>query len=409
MTVNHDVKPGYLDYCQVCGSTDLHLRMDLGHQPLCDALLTKEQLNQPETHYPLRLMQCAKCSLAQLGYVVSGKEVYPPDYPYRAGISWPVVAAHKEMAVDLVRRYGKGLCVDIGCNDGTLLSMFQLQGCDVLGFEPTKVAAIATEAGVPTVQAFFTEAEARLCRNKAHIITLTNVFAHMVDLGEVMRGISHMLADDGVLVVENHYLLDILDKLQFDSIYHEHVRTYTLKSLWVLFDQYGMDIFDVQRVSRYGGNIRVHVCWKDKRSVNDSVGYLLEQEHKARVNDKARWIEFNDQVNKARDDFRNFIAMGRYAVGCSAPGRASTLLNYFGITAADLPYTGELEGSLKLGMYLPGSHIPVVSNKKLLDDKPDNIILLAWHYGKEIAARLHREGVRSTLWTPLPRLSKVYI
>lgn len=405
--VDHDVKPGPLNHCQICGSDDLVERVNLGHQPLCDALLSFDELNKPETYYPLVLMQCRKCSLTQLSYVVDHTKVYPQDYPYRAGISWPVVAAHKQMAKDLVERFGKGLCVDIGCNDGTLLSMFQEQGCDVLGFEPTNVAAIATEAGVPTVQAFFTEAEAKHCVHKAHIVTLTNVFAHMADLGEVMRGISHILAPDGVLVIENHYLVDILEQVQFDSIYHEHIRTYTLKSLMCLFEQYGMEVFDAYRVDRYGGNIRVYVGWKGKHEIYPSVSSMQHLEEKAQLLDLMPWARFNSKIRNARDNFRKYVE-GDF-VGCSAPGRASTLLNYFGTSVNDLPWTGELEGSLKLNKYLPGCHIPVVTNKNLHNKYITNIVLLAWHYKFEIAKRLKSEGVKAKLWAPLPTFHEVVI
>lgn len=405
--IDHDVKPGALRHCQICGSDDLQLCIDLGHQPLCDALLNEEQLNEPEVFYPLRLMQCKQCTLAQLDYVVNKTEVYPQDYPYRAGISWPVVAAHKAMAEDLVARYGKGLCVDVGCNDGTLLSMFQLQGCTVLGFEPTNVAAIANEAGVPTVQAFFTEDEAKHCTNKAHIITFTNVFAHMADLGEVMRGVCRLLDKDGVLVIENHYLLDIIQGVQFDSIYHEHVRTYTLQSLANLFGQYGLEIFHAERVERYGGNIRVHVAWKGSRPVDGTVMEMRLTEVEAGITDRHTWQVFRNRIDYARECFRYFVCENGPLVACSAPGRASTLLNYFGVSAKDIRYTGELEGSLKLGKYLPGCHIPVLTNKRFLENEPSNIVLLAWHYGKEIARRLKREGVHSRLWVPLPRMIEI--
>lgn len=403
--IDHDVKPGPLHHCQVCGSEDLRQIIDLGHQPLCDALLTSDQLNAPELTYPLRLNQCANCSLAQLDYVVSGRDVYPASYPYRAGISWPVVEAHKAMATEIVDRFGRGFVVDIGSNDGTLLKQFQRLGCDVVGVEPTGIAGIAARDGVPTVRAFFSEATACYIAAKAHIITLTNVFAHMADLGEVMRGICTLLDEDGVLVIENHYLLDILQTNQFDSIYHEHVRTYTLRSLIVLFAQYGMQVFEARRVSRYGGNIRVHVCWDGNRPIDASVGDMLATESAAGTY-QSGWHSFARRVKDQRDAFRAFVRKHK-AVGCSAPGRASTLLNYYGADAETLAWTGEIDGSLKIGQFLPGCHIPVVSNKRLVDEQPEHVVLLAWHYADEIAARLRREGVRSKLYAPLPTYREI--
>lgn len=405
--IDHDVTPGPLHRCQVCGSSDLRMIIDLGHQPPCDALLTDAQLNEPEVTYPLRLMQCDQCSLAQLDYIVPAAKVYPAEYPYRAGISWPVVEAHNEMAKKLVACFGTGLCVDIGSNDGTLLLAFKALGCDVMGVEPTDIAHIARKAGVPTIKEFFSESYALgivAQHGQAHLITMTNVFAHMADLGEVMRGVCALLAKDGVLVIENHYLLDILERNQFDSIYHEHVRTYTLKSLRMLFAQYGLEVFDVERVARYGGNIRVYVARAGAFAIEASVGKLLQVEALSGIYHDHTWAEFWVRVQECRHDFMEFTAL-RDMAGCSAPGRASTLLNFFGLTPQDMPYTGELEGSLKIGKYIPGCHIPIVSNRRIVEEQPPYLVLLAWHYGDEIEARLRREGVRSTLISPLPYLS----
>ncbi len=404
---DHDVKPGPLHHCQVCGSHDLRLLIDLGHQPPCDSLLSQHDLTQPEMTYPLRLNQCEICSLAQLDYVVEPSKVYPNSYPYRAGISWPVVAAHKQMASSLVDRFGTGLCVDIGCNDGTLLAQFARLGCGVMGIEPTDIARYARESGIPTVQGFFTQAIAwNISSNhgKAHIITMTNVFAHMADLGEVMRGVCEMLADDGVLVIENHYLLDILERNQFDSIYHEHVRTYTLKSLMLLFSQYDLEVFDVQRVPRYGGNIRVFIGRNGRHAIATSVRELLRKEEAAGLSDAETWQRFLVRVLDGRDAFMEFAYHSELA-GCSAPGRASTLLNWYGVNDHLMPWTGELDGSLKIGKYIPGCHIPVVHNRRIAEEQPEYLVLLAWHYADEIEARLRREGVKSTLVLPLPELS----
>lgn len=403
--INHDASPGHLDHCQICGSDDLRLIIDLGHQPLCDALLTREQLNSPEVTYPLRLMQCNECSLAQLDYVVDGALVYPADYPYRAGISWPVVEAHKRMAANLHEKFRPGFVVDIGCNDGTLLQQFKALGCRVLGVEPTDVADLSAESGVRTLQAFFGESIGRGIQHfdgKADLITMTNVFAHMANLGDVMRGVSGLLANDGVLVIENHYLLDILEFNQFDSIYHEHIRTYTLKSLQMLFAQYYMEIFHVERVPRYGGNIRAFVGWNGKHRIDESVDKLASTELQMGVGSAGPWEQFRKRVERSRDEFYDY-AHTHEIVGCSAPGRASTLLNYYGIKRDVMPWTGELSGSLKIGKYLPGSHIEVVSNQRLHDTEEfDAVVLFAWHYASEIKQRLIRENVRTTLVTPLP-------
>jgi hypothetical protein len=239
--VDHDVAPGPLTRCQICGSSDIELVFDCGNQPLCASLLRPADLNQPETHYPLRLFRCTVCANCQLDYIVSGSEIYYPDYPYRAGITRELTDHLHAMASDLVPKLGLSpgsRVVDVGSNDGTLLSQFKKLGMKELGIEPTNINKFARQAGIETVQAFFTEAVARDVRQSygaAKLMTATNVFAHMATLGEVMRGIAALLDDDGVFVFENHYLLDVIDRNQYDTIYHEHVRTYCLKPIVKLF------------------------------------------------------------------------------------------------------------------------------------------------------------------------------
>lgn len=407
---DHDAAPGPLKRCQITGSENLNLIIDLGPQPPCDALVSDP--NAPEVSYPLRLMHCPDSGLAQLDYVVPGDVIYPPEYPYRAGISWPLREYQAAFADSVCKRFrpeSGALVVDIGCNDGTLLTGFAKYGCRVLGIEPTDIAKLAqSENDIETIQEFFSEelAGELVGEGRAKIITMTNVFAHMGDLGEVMRGVSTLLDRDGIFITESHYLLDVLEKNQFDTIYHEHIRTYSLKALCLLFPQYGMEVFDVERGDRYGGNIRVYVARRGIHPLSPRVAELLAHENAIGLHDPETWRGFRARVRRCRDDFMTFLctahASGRSVAGCSAPGRASTLLNYFGVTPDLMPYTGELQDSLKLGKYIPGCHIPIVDNRRLIDENPDYVVLLAWHYAEPIVKRLRAEGIRSTLIQPLP-------
>jgi len=414
--IDHDAKPGKLDRCQITGSSDLNLVIDLGHQPPCDSLLTADMLDQAEKTYPLRLMHCPESGLAQLDYVVDGSEIYYPDYPYRSGISRPLEVYQRAFADRIVERFGIAsgtLCVDIGSNDGTLLTGFKRHGCHALGVEPTNIAQIArTENGIETIQQFFTEAVARdIVKDYGHarIVTMTNVFAHMAPLGEVMRGLVHLLGPDGVFITESHYLLDVLEKNQFDTIYHEHIRTYSLKSLVVLFSYYGLEVFDVERAERYGGNIRAYVARKGLHPVAPAVGELLALEDRAGLHTREAWDKFRGRVHANRDKFMEFLYRahreGKRIVGNSCPGRAATLLNFYGVTPDVMPYLAELPTSLKLGHYLPGKHIPIVNNRRVVDEQPDYLVLLAWHYTDPIVRRVRAEGVRSTLVAPLPEFT----
>ena len=407
----HDAGVGYLHRCQITGSDNLFEAIDLGYQPPCDALLDRFALgHKPEQTYPLKLMICPDSGLAQLSYVVDGNEIYPPSYPYRSGISKPLADYQRAFADDVVARFGKGMTVDIGSNDGTLLTGFQRHGCEVLGVEPTNVAQIAIDAGVPTAQTFFTEAVA-VGVGKARIVTMTNVFAHMAPLGEVMRGICVLLERGGVFITESHYLLDVLQKTQFDTIYHEHIRTYSLKSICTLVEQYGLEVFDVQRADRYGGNIRAYIGWTGEHPVSPAVDNLLALEDRMGLFDHLSWAGFRGRVCEAREQTMNFLYRmrreGKSVAGVSAPGRCATLLNYFGIGPDLLPYLGELHNSLKLGKYQPGCHIPIVDNKRIIQEQPDAVLLMAWHYAEPIVERLRREGYAGDIYAPLPTFRKV--
>ncbi len=408
----HFVKSGHISRCQVCNSRKLHLVLDLGHQPLCDSLLTKNTLNEPETTYPLRMFWCEECSLVQIDYCVDGSLVYHPDYPYRAGITKELAEYLDGMSNSLISKYGlksSNLVVDIGSNDGTLLSGFKKHGIRVLGVEPTNIAKIAVESGIETMQKFFdikTSSEIKNKYGKASLITATNVFAHMATIGEVISGIENLLEDDGVFVSESHYLLDIIQSGQFDTIYHEHLRTYSLKSLIKLFSYYNFTITDVERSSRYGGNIRIHASKGKNKPVSDNVTDLLKLEEETGLNKLETYLRFADRVKKAKEDFNRFIAKtkdsGKHVVGNSCPARCVTLLNYYGIDTDLIPYIAEQPTSLKLGMYLPGKHIPIVNNEVLIKEQPDYVIVMAWHYAEPIMEQLKARGLKSDFIVPLP-------
>lgn len=414
---HHSVKTGTLSRCQVCNAEKLHMILDLGHQPLCDTLLTKEMLNEPEMTYPLRMMWCEKCTCVQLDYCVDGSVVFHPDYPYRSGISKPLADYQKNICLSLIKQYKmtkKDLAVDIGSNDGTLLSGFKGEGIRILGVEPTNIAKIANAAGIETIQSVFDIATSERIKKKygkAKVITTTNVFAHMQTIGEFIMGIHNLLEDDGVFISETHYLLDVIQGGQFDTIYHEHLRTYSLQSLVALFSQYDFTVTDVQRGDRYGGNIRVHVTKGRGRPVSPRVVKLLAVEKKAGLQKLSTYKKFAARATTARIQFMDFLMRvkksGKTIVGKSSPGRAATLLNYYGVDKELMPYLAELPTSLKLGMFLPGKHIPIVNEKILLKDKPDYIVLLAWHYAEVIMPRLKAMGLKSTFVIPLPKLQIV--
>lgn len=414
---HHFVKTGHIPSCQICDNKNLNLILDLGYQPPCDTLLTDKMLNTPELTYPLGMMWCKNCTGVQIDYCVDGSVIYHKDYPYKSGISKPLVDYQKGMALSLIHKYNlnkKDLVIDIGSNDGTLLSGFKENGIKILGVEPTNIAKYANKKGITTIQSFFDIKLSQRIKNKhgkAKLITTTNVFAHMQTIGEVIMGVYNLLEDDGVFISETHYLLDVIQGGQFDTIYHEHLRTYSLTSIIKLFDQYDFTVTDVERGERYGGNIRVHITKGKGKTISPNITKLLKLEKKAGLDKLDTYKKFAERAKNARLDFINFLIKnkktGKKIVGKSCPGRASTLLNYYGIDKESIPYLAELSTSLKLGMYLPGKHIPIIDEKILFKEQPDYVVILSWHYGEFIMPRLKKAGLKSDFIIPLPNFKVI--
>lgn len=412
--INHDVNPGVLDYCQITGSKNLFEAIDLGFQPSAGALLRDDSFNDPEVYYPLRLLICPESGLGQLDHVVDGNTLFTnTNYVYRTGISAPLRDHMELITYEVIAKTHtppKSLCVDVGANDGTLLSFFQKYGMKVIGVEPTNMAKVAEkENNIKTIQKFFTEAVAKDIvkeHGKAKIITFTNVFAHMATLGEVMRGVSALLDKDGTMVAESQYLLDVFEGNQFDEIYHEHVRIYSLKSLVKLFQYYGMEVFDAKRVRTREGSIRVYAGWKGKHPISPEVKEILKLEEKVGLFKPEAWAKFKERVEKSRDQFLELAHRvkreGLKLVADSCPTRGVVLVNYYGLNKSLLPYVAQLPGTEKVGKYIPGTHNPIVSNEILLKEQPDYVLILAWHYADYIIKNWRAKGLKSKFIIPLP-------
>jgi hypothetical protein len=410
----HDLPLGHIDFCQVCGSKDLELILDLGHQAPCDSLLTAKDLNEMERTYPLHFVFCPECGLAQIDYVVDPKLLFYSEYPYRSGITGTLVNYLQSIAVNVLGSYEidrKRLVVDIGSNDGTLLSGFRKFGIDVLGVEPTNIAEIANRNGVRTIKAFFTEdLSAHIVEKygKASVVTATNMFAHVCNLGELIRGVSDLLTDDGIFLTESHYLLDLLKTLQYDSIYHEHLKYYSLKPLIQLFEYYDFQVVDAERIPNYGGSIRVMArkgkVWKR----SDRLEKLLVEEAEFGLYRPNAFHNFKDKVEASKNNLRKLLVElrsgGSRIPGVGCPGRSSTLINYCSIDIELMPYIAEQSNSLKIGLHLPGAHIPIVDEDRLFHENPPYCLMLSWHYAEPIIASLRRKGLKSRVIVPLPEV-----
>jgi len=413
----HNLPFGHIKYCQICASEELELIIDLGHHAPCDSLLSKEQLSQAEKLYPLRLCRCLKCGLVQIDYVVPPEELFYPEYPYRSGITETLSRNLQSTAISLVNEYdlkAGSLAIDIGSNDGTLLQGFKSQGLEVLGIEPTNIAMLAIQNGIPTVQEFFGEALADNIRREfgqAAVITAANMFAHVSDLGNLIHGCSELLDDEGLFVTESHYLLDMIQTVQYDAIYHEHLKYYSLKSLMVLMGEYDFTIIDAERIPNYGGSVKVIARKGKGYGPSERLQALLEEEESAKLDDPQTYSDFREKILRSKVELQNLLVdlrrKNKQIVGIGCPGRASTLLNYCSIDVDLLPYIAEQASSLKLGLYLPGKHIPIVDEKVIFEENPEYSLLLSWHYAKPIIKKLRAKGLKSKIIVPLPELQVV--
>lgn len=407
----HDLSPGQIDGCQICGSKDMLPIMGLGHHAPCDSLLWQEQLHRAERTYPLDLVRCADCGLVQIDYVVAPEELFFPEYPYRSGITSTLVGNLRSTGPTIMQRYGisGGMAIDIGSNDGTLLSGFRDAGMQVLGVEPTNIARIANDNGIETVQEFFSEELARDIvskRGAAKVVTAANMFAHVAKLGSLIRGVELLLERGGVFVTESHYLTDLIETVQYDSIYHEHLKYYSVKSIVRLFDYYDFTVVDVDRIPNYGGSIRVYAMKGKGHPVGESVARLIAEETRLGLYSNEAYEKFVTKVRQSKIDLQKLLvdarAEGRSVAGIGSPGRAATLLSYCNIDQELLPYIAEQSTSLKLGLFMPGSHVPIVDEARLFSEQPDYAVMLSWHYWEPIVAKLRAKGLKSHIVLPLP-------
>ncbi|OGZ04659.1 MAG: hypothetical protein A2648_01000 [Candidatus Lloydbacteria bacterium RIFCSPHIGHO2_01_FULL_41_20] len=402
---------GHVKECQVCKSKNLKQFLSLGHHAVPQEYLTKERLEEMEATYPLNMVFCGECSLVQIDYVVPPEIVFPPDYPYRTGLTNMLIRNFQSLA-DTLEKEGyvkkNGLAVDIGSNDGTLLKPFKAKGMRVVGIEPTGAADIANKNGIPTVKSFLSKETVSKIIKKygpADIVTATNVFAHINDTDSLVNNVKNLLAKDGVFVSESQYLMDIMEHLEFDTVYHEHLRFYALKPLKRLFEKARFSIIDAERISAAGGSIRIYTK-KGKHSMSARVKKLIADEEKAGLYDFKTYQTFAKKIMKAKQDLLSLLLElkkeGASIAGMTSSCRSNTLLRFMNITNDILDYTGEKRGSPKIGMFTPGTHIPVVDEERIIKEQPEYLLMLSWHIGEELVKIMKKLGYRGKFIIPLP-------
>jgi hypothetical protein len=398
-----------VDRCQVCDAPDLQPVLFVGYLPPVNTMPAIGTPPAEQPAYPAQLLHCPKCRLVQLGLIVDPGILFPPSYPYTSGTTKILRENFAQLAVEVAQLYPlqrDDLFVDIGSNDGTLLSNFTAS-CRVFGIEPTDAGKLAIARNIPTTISFFNRAAVDKTvreQGRAKIITATNVFAHIEDIHEIVDCVMELLRDDGIFISESHYLFPLLQTLQYDTIYHEHLRYYSLVSLKHLLEMHGLEVIHARPIPTHGGSIRVYAARKGKHPTQASVREMLATEDPGIAENEL--VKFKKNVVQSKLSLyallRDIKAAGGRVYGIGAPSRASTLINYVGLDDGILDCVLEIQGSHKIGKYMPGTLIPVLEESKLFSDQPEYAMLLSWHIADELIPKLTKRGFKGKYIVPLP-------
>lgn len=385
-----------LTTCRACGAGGLDPILSLGRTPLANALLTKDQLEADEPTYPLELAFCSQCGLVQITETVPPQTLFA-DYPYFSSFSDTMLRSMEQLANRLTRERGlngSSLVVEVASNDGYLLQYYQQQGIPVLGIEPAEnVAKVAIkQRGIATLCEFFgRDLAERLARDhgQADLMHANNVLAHVPDLNGFVAGCRSLLKPHGMAVFEFPYVRDMVEHLEFDTIYHEHLCYYSLTAIDRLFSQHDLKMIDVERLPIHGGSLRVFAGLDRtaKNASNGAVNALLGQEAEDGLNGVEYYSRFGDRVARLRGELvetlRDLKASGKRIAAYGASAKGSTLLNYSAIGGETLDYVVD-RSTVKQGRYTPGSHLAILPPQKLVEDMPDYVLLLTWNFRDEI-------------------------
>lgn len=392
--------------------------LSLGNTPLANSLVTAEQLNQPESTYPLDLAFCNGCALVQITETVPPENLFR-EYLYFSSFSDTMLRHANQIVQRLLASRDLGpqsLAIEIASNDGYLLQYYQSAGVPVLGIEPAiNIARVAQkEKGIRTLCEFFGSATARKLAasgERADVIHANNVLAHVPDLNGFTQGVRMLLKDDGLAVIEVPYVKDLIDRCEFDTIYHEHLCYFSLSALDRLFDRQNLVITDVERLPIHGGSIRIFASRKGGARKGESVLRLLDEEAAWGVDHPDFYRGFARRVEELKRSLRSFIfglkekEQRLAAYGAAAKG--STLLNYFQIGREALDFVVD-RSTVKQGRYMPGVHLQVSPPARLLEEMPSHVLLLTWNFAEEILeqqAEYRRRGGRFII--PIPELRVV--
>jgi 2-polyprenyl-3-methyl-5-hydroxy-6-metoxy-1,4-benzoquinol methylase len=371
--------------------------------PLCESYVTREQLNQVERFYPLRVHVCDQCFLVQLGEYVSVEDIFT-EYAYFSSYSDSWLKHAADYVEMIVKRLGLGkesLVVEVASNDGYLLQNFVKRGVPALGVEPAaNVAKVAVRKGVPTLVKFFGRATARemaASGRRVDLLVGNNVLAQVPDVNDFVSGIQILLKPQGVATLEFPHLVRLMAQNQYDTIYHEHFSYFSLITVEKIFAVHGLTIFDVEELPTHGGSLRIFArhAADDSKLVSKRVNELRRRELAEGLERMTTYATFAEKVKESKRDLLEFLIRakrgGKRVAGYGAPGKGNTLLNYCGIRTDFVDYTVD-RNPYKQGKFLPGTHIPIFGTGKIFETKPDYLLILPWNFREEIVKQM--AGIR---------------
>lgn len=403
--------------CRLCASNDLRVVLSLGSTPLANALLTVEDLETPDPVYPLALAICGSCSLVQITESVPPEELFA-EYVYFSSFSETMVRHARDLAAAMResrRLDGNSLVIEAASNDGYLLQHYRAAGIPVLGIEPAaNIAKVAREQRqIPTLTEFFgREVAERVAGEgkRANVFHAHNVLAHVPDLNGFVAGIRSILRDDGVAVIEVPYVKDMIDRCEFDTIYHEHLCYFSLTALDRLFTLHDLSICRVERLAIHGGSLRIVAARSGAAERDRSVDDLLADEQSWGAATERPYLEFGQRVGAIRRQVSTMLeelkAAGNRLAAYGAAAKGSTLLNCLPLKPGLIDFVVD-RSTYKQGRYMPGVRLPIYPPEKLLEARPDYVLLLTWNFADEILeqqARFRELGGRFLLPIPEPRI-----
>jgi hypothetical protein len=386
--------------CRFCKSEVTDVFIDLGNAPASNSFLTKWELNEPETFYPLKVFTCANCFLVQVDEYKKSDSIFDSRYVYFSSYSTSWLEHAKNYTNKMTKRFGynaDSLVIEIASNDGYLLQYFKEKNIPVLGIEPTaNTAEVASSKGIESLVRFFgVELAGELVsqNRKADLLLGNNVLAHVPDINDFVGGMKIILDSEGVITMEFPHLLQLVENNQFDTIYHEHFSYLSFHTVKQIFEAHGLAMFDVEEIPTHGGSLRIYAKHKEDNSkaISESVRALLEKEKAAGLLSLDYYTSFQDKAFAVKLAFIEFLVNakkdGKKVAGYGAAAKGNTLLNYCGVKSDLIDYVVDANPN-KRNKFLPGSHIPVLDEAHLKNNKPDYIIIFPWNIKDEVMKQL---------------------